>query len=87
MADTYAQYLPDWSAPCSHAAAITPDDDTDLDYVTRAIYVGTTGTLKVTTAAGDVVELTSVPAGLLPIRVRRVWVVSESAAANLVALW
>jgi hypothetical protein len=45
----------------SDAAAITPSDTAFVDLI--GVYVGTTGNLTVTTAAGNDVTFSSVPAG------------------------
>ena len=42
-------------SPPTHAVEITPDDDTDLEHVTRAIYVGVQGSVKVDTQGGETV--------------------------------
>lgn len=59
--------------PAVHAFAITPNDSTDLEYVTRAIYVGGAGDVAVTTQGGESVTFSGVTVGtLLPIRVTKV---------------
>lgn len=61
-------------APAAHGFAIAPDNSTDLLYVTRAIWVGGAGAVKVTLYGGDTVTLSGVTAGtLLPLRVTRVF--------------
>ena len=64
--------------PAKFATAVTPDDNTDLTYVSRGIYVGVTGDLVVE-MEGDVatskaaITFVGVLAGsVLPIRVSRV---------------
>jgi hypothetical protein len=60
--------------PAVHGYAITPDNNTDLAYTTRAIWVGGAGAVKVTLFGGDTVTLSGVAAGtLLPLRVTRVF--------------
>jgi len=60
--------------PINSAFAITPDDDVDLIYVTRGIYVGVSGDLKVDTKSGDTVTFVGLAAGMIhPIRVKRVY--------------
>lgn len=59
---------------------ITPSDTVDLVSPTTAgIYVGTGGTLTVTFLSGRTVQLT-VPAGLAPIVVTRVWSTGTAAS-------
>ena len=72
-------------APASHVLLVTPNDSADLTYTTRAIYVGGTGNIKLTTAGGETLILTAVQVGtLLPIRVTRVWA-TDTTATNMAA--
>lgn len=57
----YKNYHPGLVAPPSRAVAITPDDDTDLDFVTRGIYVAAEGDIRVDTLGGDTAVFTSFP--------------------------
>jgi len=51
------------------------------------LYIGTTGTLKVTTVAGDDVTFTGVLSGsFFPVQVRKVWLTGTT-ASNIIALW
>jgi hypothetical protein len=50
------------------------------------LYVGTSGNLKVTTAAGDDVVFTNLPVGFFPVQVLKVWA-TGTAAAGIIALW
>ena len=60
-------------SPASHGFAVTPHDTNPLqngneDVFTRAIYVGGTGDVKLTTRGGDTVTFSAVPAGtIIPI--------------------
>jgi hypothetical protein len=73
--------------PGSNAAAVTPNDSTDLTYTTRALFVGGAGNIAVTMAGGQSVTFTGVTAGaLLPIRVTRV-LSTGTTATNIMALW
>lgn len=73
--------------PASHAAAITPSDDADLTFATRAIYVGTTGDLTVILRDDTApVTLKSAAVGYHPIQARRV-MATDTTATNLVALY
>lgn len=68
------------------AAAIVPNDAVDLANVTRGIYVGGAGNLKVDMVDGTVTFI-GIPAGaVLPVRVKRIYVTGTT-ATNLVALW
>ena len=75
------------------AAAVTPSDTVNIPAVTGGtnngcvLYVGGTGTLKVTTIGGDDVTFVGVLAGtFLPVHVLRVWSTGTT-ATNIVALW
>jgi len=60
---------------------VTPNDSTDLTYVSRAVYVGTGGNMKVTMQDSGTVLFTGVPTGTtLPIRVSRIWSTSTTAS-------
>jgi len=85
--DLFEQYKPGLTAPAPDAEEVTPSDDTDLTYVTRAVWVGGEGDLEVIMASGSTVVYHSVPAGtLLPIRVSRVKA-GNTTATNIVAVW
>ena len=61
------------SSPADGAEAVTKSDATDLTYITRGLYVGGTGDVKVVMQSGDQVTFSAVPAGtILPIRCSRV---------------
>ena len=72
--------------PYASAAAVTPHDTNELTYVTRAIYIGTAGTLKLTMQDGVAVSFAAIAAGMYRIRAKIVWSTGTS-AANIVALW
>lgn len=74
----YAHIEPTLDAPATGAFTITPDDDTDLAILPRAIYVGTTGNLEVI-MDGTTVVLVGV-SGFLPIRPTRVKATSTTAS-------
>jgi hypothetical protein len=58
--------------PAEDFYPVTPDDNTDLAVNTRAICLAVGGTVKVHKLDGTPVTLT-LPAGVIPIRVRRIW--------------
>jgi hypothetical protein len=59
--------------PATHAALVSPNDGVDLEYTSRALYVGGAGAVAVTMLGGDAVTFSGVLAGtILPIRVTRV---------------
>jgi hypothetical protein len=73
--------------PALRAAAVTPNDETDLAAVTVAVWVGGAGAMKVQMAGGgDPVVFAAIPAGSwLPIRVTRIYDADTDATA-IVAL-
>ena len=61
------------TAPADYGFSIVPNDSAELLDVTRAIYVGSGGTLVAVLATGAQVTLTGLQGGtIIPIRVRRV---------------
>ena len=73
--------------PIENGFAVTPADGADQAQVCRAIWIGGSGDLKVTTRGGDTFTLVGVPAGtLLPLRATRIWSTGTT-ATNLVALY
>tara|TARA_R110000803_G_scaffold22646_1_gene56168 strand:- start:772 stop:1275 length:504 start_codon:yes stop_codon:yes gene_type:complete len=51
------------------------------------LYIGTAGTLRVTTVAGDDVTFTGINTGaFFPVQVKKVWLTGTS-ASNIIALW
>jgi hypothetical protein len=84
---THQGYLVE-GRPAASAAAITPNDSADLSNVTRGIYVGGGGNVKVDmNDTGTAVVFYNVPVGVvLPIRAARVYSTGTT-ATNLVALY
>ena len=77
----------DFTAPAIGAAAVTPNDSTDLSRApARALYIGGTGNLVVDTAEGQTITFTAVPVGIFPVSVKRVRATSTT-ATNIVALY
>lgn len=75
------------AAPGFSAAVVAPHDTNDLLVAARCLYVGTSGSLKVDMAGtGEAVVFASVPVGILPIRVTRVYD-TDTDAADIVAIW
>jgi hypothetical protein len=73
--------------PYTNAVAVTPHDTNDLTYVTRGVYVGGAGTVKVNMQDSGTVTFTGVPVGtLLPIRATRVYSTGTT-ATTILALW
>ena len=75
------------TSPYNDAAAVTPSDSTDLANTTRALYIGSQGTITVRMAgSGNDVQFSLDKHEILPIRVTRVLATGTS-ASNIVALW
>ena len=80
----------------SRAAAVVPNNTTDIPNPANAsglgnngnvLYVGTGGTLKVRTAAGDDITFVNIANGtFLPVQVVRVFA-TGTGASNIIALW
>lgn len=69
------------------AEAVTLSDSTVLK-PTRALYIGTGGSLKVTTAYGSDVTFTNLPSGsILPIQVTKCWSTGSSGVSGVLALY
>ena len=87
MADPFARRTPQLESPLAFAAAVTPNDSTDLATSSRALYVGASGAVKVTLVGGSTVTLVGLAAGVWhPMRVQRVWSTGTT-AADIVAGW
>lgn len=87
MPDGFSLHNPALDSPATRAFAVTPDDGNDLSFVTRALYVGTTGNVAVVTAGDDTVTFSSVPAGaVLPVRAKRIRSTGTT-AGNIVGMW
>ena len=71
-----------------YAVVVTPNDSTDLGYVTRGVFVGTGGDLEVNMAGDDAtVVIPGVPDGaFLPISVSRI-LDGNTTATGIVAFW
>lgn len=69
-----------------NAVAVTPSDTVLLAHQAARLYVASAGTVTVLTAKDQVVQLTAVAGGTLPIQVKRVNA-TGTAATGIVALW
>lgn len=83
--DAMSSYTASTIGSPEHAAAVTPNDAQDLAYVTRSIWVGTQGDLKVTMQGG---ETLTYPAaiGQMSLRVSRIHAAGTT-ASGIVAMW
>lgn len=85
--DKFEDHTEGLNSPASDYGAITADDNTDLDNLTRAIYVGGDGDLVVHDPEGNPVTFASLAAGtLLPIRAARV-LATGTTATGLVGIY
>ena len=75
------------NVPAEHADVVAPSDTADLINVSRGLYVGGAGNVKVTMYGGETVTLQGILAGtVLPIQVCRVWSTGTTASL-MIALW
>lgn len=67
-------------SPGEKFTAVTPDNDTDLAEVTRGLYVGSAGDLKINDRHGNAITLKNLAAGVIhPIRASRVFATGTTA--------
>lgn len=85
MVDTFDSHSTSITSPPSNAASVTPDDATDLPFVSRALYVGTPGDLHVLTHGGQDITYKGV-SGTKVLRVARVYATGTT-AADIIAEW
>lgn len=84
--DDFEGSVPGTGDPFPLGVAVTPDNDADLAFRTRGLWVGGLGNVAVQWPNGTSTTFTAVPAGtLLPIRVDRV-LATGTTATNIVAL-
>ena len=77
----------DTTVVVSGSAAVTKSDSEELTYVSRGLYIGTGGTLKVTFEDGSVGEFTGILGGTVyPFAVRKVWA-TGTGSSGIVALY
>lgn len=82
MPDPFAAHAPSLTAPARDGFAITPSDGADLPDVTRAIYVGGPGHVRLVLESGATLTFSNVSSGaLLPLRVRRLLATGTTATA------
>lgn len=70
------------TVPPEHAFDITPSDSLELDFVTRAVHIGTAGDLRVTMIGGETVTFAGMAAGTIKVgRFTRVWATGTTAGS------
>lgn len=80
MADDFATFSSGLDSPAAHAFAIATSDTVDLSQITRAVYVGGAGDVKIKTVSGETVTFSGAPVGMiLPVRVARVFTTGTTA--------
>lgn len=84
--DDFKTFTPGLTCPVTHAITITPDNATDLPHLTRAIYVGGAGNVRVTMADGSVVTFGAMSTGWQPIRIARVHATGTT-ATSIIGAW
>lgn len=87
MADTFGRWGDGLTDPARFAVAVTPNDGADLATVTRGLYVGVAGNVKVDMADGDTVTFVALAAGVIhALRVARVYSTGTT-ATNIVGVY
>lgn len=86
MADIFEDRSSGLESPGYSAEEVVLSDTTDLNFTSRALYVGLPGDLKVTLGSGDTVTFLNVATGFLPLRVARVHL-SGTTAGGILAVW
>lgn len=80
MPDRFQNTSPSLSGPATHGFAVTPHDANVLSETTRALYVGSAGSLAVVLASGAAVTFAGVASGtMLPVRTTRVMATGTTA--------
>lgn len=85
MADFFANYRPELDSPGRDAFSVTPSDSVDLTDVARALYIGVSGDLKITTLGGNDLTFKNVPVGFFPFGAKRVFA-TGTAASEILAI-
>lgn len=85
MIDSFSDHTTDISAPPSNAQQVIPSDTGDLPFVTRAIYVGTAGDVRLRTHNGQDVIYKDLVGGKV-IRATRIYSTGTTAGA-IIAEW
>lgn len=74
MVDTFSSHTDSVTSPVSNAFVITPDDASDLSFVTRGLYVSASADVVVDMNDSGTVTLHNLAPGMLhPLRIRRVY--------------
>ena len=85
MADLFDNRSIPITAPPANALSVSPSDTEELPYVTRALYIGTSGHLRVRTLEGHDVTYRNV-SGTKVLRVTHVFQTGTT-ATDIIAEW
>lgn len=77
--DNFDEFTTSHTSPTTKLEVVTPDDATDINVMTRALNVATSGTVQVTTADGQTASVYITAGILFPIRVQRIWATGTTA--------
>lgn len=87
MADSNSKYPAGLTTPARRAAAVTPNDSTDLSDVPRALWVGGAGDISlIMQDDASAVTITGATVGYHPLRAKRIRATGTT-ATNIVALY
>jgi hypothetical protein len=86
--DPRRKYYPDDNVrdPAAHAVIAVPSDTQDLAEASRALLIGASGDLRVTTVGGETLTFPVLAGLLLPLMVARIHATGTTAAPVMV-LW
>jgi hypothetical protein len=87
--DKFVNFQPGLQTPVRNSFVISPNDTTELPFVTRAIYVGSAGNITAR-LADDTASVTFnglAPGSMLPIRARQIYGTGTTAGMVLVGLY
>jgi hypothetical protein len=86
MSDDFKSFQSGLESPAEAGGSVVPSDTVPLAKVTRAIYVGGGGALRVMLLGGDIVTLSGAVAGMIyPLRIAQVFATGTT-ATGLVGL-
>ena len=75
-----ANYTPTATGPADYGFQITPDDNTDLAMITRAVFAAGAGVIKWHNASGQEQHTTVVDGERVPIKARRILATGTTAS-------
>lgn len=82
MTDRFEGHAAALHSPASDGFAVTPSDITPLPETTRALYIGSAGSVSVVMQSGATLLFSGLPSGaLLPLRVAQVRATGTTAGA------